>query len=44
MQGVVGAGRRRYCGRGVRVQSAATAAGRAGRRPLLLGVCRRTPG
>ncbi|WP_232234020.1 helix-turn-helix domain-containing protein [Micromonospora chokoriensis] len=30
-----GARCRRYCGRGVRVQSAATAAGRADRRPLL---------
>jgi transposase len=33
------AGRRRCCGHGVRVQSAATAAGRADRRPLLLGGC-----
>jgi hypothetical protein len=45
MQGVVGAGRRRNCGRGVRVQGAATAAGRAARRPLLPGgLRRRTPG
>ena len=33
------AGRRRCCARGVRVQSAATAAGRADRRPLLPGGC-----
>ena len=37
--GAMPAGRQRYCTHGVRVQSAATAAGRADRRPLLPGGC-----